>query len=73
MTTTVKAIYESGTLRLSGPLPLPDKAEVTVTIETDAAAGGDLERAAWLKVSEEALTDAWSNSDDDVFNELLQK
>lgn len=73
MTTTVKAIYESGTLRLPGPLPLPDKAEVTVTIQTDAAADADVERAAWLKVSEEGLSDTWSNSDDDVFNELLQK
>ena len=34
---------------------------------------GDTEREAWLKLSEESLTKAWDNPDDDVFNELLAK
>jgi predicted DNA-binding antitoxin AbrB/MazE fold protein len=73
MTTTVKAIYENGTLRLPGPLPLPERAEVTVTIQTDVEAATDGERTTWLKVSEDALTKAWENpADDDVFNELRQ-
>jgi predicted DNA-binding antitoxin AbrB/MazE fold protein len=73
MTTTVKAIYENGTLRLPGPLPLPEKTEVTVTIQSEGQAAADTERAAWLKVSEDALTNTWGNSDDDVFNELLKE
>ena len=71
MTTTVKAVYENGMLRLPGPLPLPEKAQVMVTIQSDAATT-DGERAAWLKVSEDALTETWGSSDDEVFNDLLQ-
>jgi len=70
MTTTVEAIYENGALKLSGPLPLPDQTHVLVTIRTGPRPG-DPERAAWLKLSEESLTKAWDNPDDDVFNELL--
>jgi len=48
-------------------LPLPDKAQVLVTVESDT------ERAAWLRVSEQALTETWDNHPDDVFNDLLKK
>ncbi|MGA2555584.1 MAG: antitoxin AF2212-like protein [Verrucomicrobiota bacterium] len=65
MTTTVEAIYEHGKLLLPAPLSLPEKSRVRVTIESD------LEREAWLKLSEENLLKTWSNPDDDVFNELL--
>jgi len=71
MTTTVEAIYENGMLKLPAPLPLPEKAHVTVTIQSDTAS--DKERGAWLKLSEDALTKSWDNPDDDVFNELLKK
>ena len=71
MTTTVEAIYENGMLKLSSPLPLREKAQVVVTVQTKPLSGEDHEREAWLKYSEEALTRAWDNSDDDVFNELL--
>ncbi len=67
MTTTLEAIYENGKLLLPRPLSLPDKSHVRVTIETD------LDREAWLKLSEEALTKVWDNDADDVFNELLTK
>jgi predicted DNA-binding antitoxin AbrB/MazE fold protein len=67
MATTVEAIYENGKLLLQQPLPLPEHAHVRVTIETD------VEREAWLKLSEESLTKTWDNADDDVFNELLSK
>ena len=67
MSTTIEAVYDDGKLILREPLPLPQKTRVLVTVETDP------ERAAWLRVSEEALSQAWSNSDDDVFNELLTK
>ena len=67
MTTTVDAIYENGKLVLQQPLPLPEHAHVRVTIESD------LERAAWLKLSEESLTQIWDNDADDIFNELLEK
>jgi len=49
MTTTVDAIYEDGKLVLQQPLPLPEHARVRVTIDSE------LEREAWLKLSEEAL------------------
>ncbi len=67
MTTTVEALYEDGKLILRQPLPLPDKAQVLVTVESDT------ERAAWLRVSEQALTEMWDNHPDDVFNDLLKK
>ena len=68
MTTTVEGIYENGKILLPRLLPLPEKSQVRVTIEA-----GDTEREAWLKLSEESLTQAWNNPDDDVFNELLSK
>ena len=67
MTTIVDAIYEDGKLVLQQPLPLPEHARVRVTVESD------LERDAWLRLSEESLTKAWDNSADDIFNELLEK
>lgn len=73
MTTTVEAVYENGTLKLQGVLPLPDQTHVLVTIQSDLASGFDPERAAWLRVSEESLRKAWDNPDDEIFNELLQK
>jgi predicted DNA-binding antitoxin AbrB/MazE fold protein len=68
MTTTVDAIYENGTLVLNRPLPLPEKSHVRVTVESP-----DVEREAWLKLSEDSLAKVWNNDADDVFNELLQK
>jgi predicted DNA-binding antitoxin AbrB/MazE fold protein len=73
MTTTVEATYENGTLKLSGPLPLEEKAQVVVTIQSKADLTETDERAAWLKKSEEILTKAWDNPADDVFNELLDR
>jgi hypothetical protein len=52
---------------------LPEKSHVKVTIESGTAGGEDLERTAWLKLSEEALTTVWANPDDDIFNELLKR
>lgn len=69
MTTTVEAIYEGGKLILPQALPLPEKAHVIVTIETEK----DSERVAWSKVSEQSLMKAWDNTDDDIFNDLLSK
>jgi predicted DNA-binding antitoxin AbrB/MazE fold protein len=68
MKTTVEAIYEHGKLVLPQPLSLPEKSRVRVIIES-----GDLERKAWLKLSEISLMKTWGNVDDDVFNELLTK
>ena len=73
MTTTMEAIYENGTLKLPRPLPLEEKAQVVVTIQTEADGDGAKERQAWLKRSEEVLTKAWDNRADDVFNELPLK
>ena len=73
MTTRLDAVYENGMLRLPAPLPLPENAHVWVTIHTDLQEYPEPERGAWLKLSEDALTRTWDNSDDDVFNELLAK
>lgn len=67
MIKTVDAIYEDGKLLLEQPLPLPEHAHVRVTIDSD------MEREAWLKLSEESLKKVWNNSADDIFNYLLQK
>ena len=69
MIRTIDAIYENGVLKLPAPLALPEKAHVTVTIQTQPI---DSERELWLRVSEDKLAKAWEDSDD-VFNELLQK
>ncbi len=73
MTTTVEAIYENGMLKLPRPLPLEEKAQVLVTIQSKADSDEVNERAAWLKKSEETLMKAWDSPGDDVFNELLDK
>ena len=73
MTTTVEAIYENGTLKLAGPLPLPEKTHVQVTIRTGIEISQDMDRAVWLELSAERLTKKWDNPDDVVFNELLKK
>jgi predicted DNA-binding antitoxin AbrB/MazE fold protein len=67
MTTTLEAIYENGKILLPCPLALPEKSPVRVTIESD------VEREAWLKLSEGSLAKVWDNDADDVYNELLQK
>ena len=67
MITTVDAIYEDGKLVLQRPLPLAEHARVRLTIDSD------LEREAWLKLSEESLKKVWNNSADDIFNDLLEK
>jgi predicted DNA-binding antitoxin AbrB/MazE fold protein len=51
MSITIDAIYENGVLRLKGPIPLPERAPVRVTIEAHSAIGanGDAQdAAAWL-------------------------
>jgi predicted DNA-binding antitoxin AbrB/MazE fold protein len=73
MTQTLAAIYENGVLRLSAPLPLPDKSHVTVTVESELMVAEDAERDLWLKASEESLAKTWGNTADDVFNELLPR
>lgn len=70
MSTTIEAIYEDGLLRLANPLPLPNHARVTVTVQTQET---DTERHEWLKISEVALTKTWDNPAADIFNALLQK
>lgn len=70
MSTTLEAVYEDGLLRLATPLPLPNHARVTVTVEIPEA---DTERQAWLNESQAALGKTWDNPADDVFNALLQK
>jgi predicted DNA-binding antitoxin AbrB/MazE fold protein len=71
VTTTVEAIYENGMLKLPQALDLPEKSSVLVTIQTQPTT--DSERAAWLHLSREALLKTWDNSDDDRFNELLDR
>jgi len=40
MTTNLKAIYENGVLRLEEPLPLPEGAEVDVTVSLNETENG---------------------------------
>jgi hypothetical protein len=53
MTTTVRAIYDGGVLKLRRLLPLPAHSEVTVTVEMPAGAGDGLAPAvvAWPDIS----------------------
>ena len=70
MSTMLEAVYEDGLLRLAGPLPLPNHARVTVTVQTLPT---EAEPLAWLKLSETALVKTWEDPADDAFNSLLQK
>ena len=70
MSTTLEAVYENGLLRLANPLPLPNHARVTVTVQT---LDEDAEQMGWLNESEAALAKTWDNPADDVFNALLKK
>jgi hypothetical protein len=72
MTTTVEAYYHDGKLILPQPLPLPDNTRVRIVIDTNNLAP-DVDRTAWLKLSEQSLTAAWNNPEDDAFDELLSK
>jgi hypothetical protein len=72
MTTKMDAVYEGGKLVLPTPLPLPDKTRVIVTIESRTQSS-DIEREAWLTLSEQSLLSTWNNPADDIFNELLSK
>jgi len=58
-------------LKLQHPLPLPDHAAVTVTVESEGQPASDSDRAEWLELSKRHLTQVWDNPADDVFNELL--
>ena len=70
MTTTLEAVYEEGVLKLSNPLPLPNNVKVVVTVSIrDDSLGGS---AGWRDLSKASLEKTWDNSDDEVFNELLQ-
>lgn len=44
MTTNLKAIYENGVLRLQEPLPLPEGAEVEVTVTASEDTGEHLQK-----------------------------
>jgi len=70
---TLDATYEKGVLKLSHPLPLKDKAEVVVTVQSKIDASDENERKTWLQLSEENLTRTWDNTADDVFNELRDR
>ena len=58
MTTNLKAIYENGVLRLQEPLPLPEGAQVEVTVTTSEEDNGEL--------SQKTNGQAW-----DVLTQLL--
>src|ERR1035437_4959279 len=65
--------HRDGTLELPARLPLPEKAHARAAMESGAIGRENVERSAWLKLSEEALTTTWDNPGDDVFNELLKR
>lgn len=68
-----EAVYENGTLKLSEPLPLAERAQVYVTVEDSPKGMNDEERERWLRKSEDSLTQIWDNPDDDVYNDLLKR
>lgn len=54
MTTNLKAIYEQGVLKLKEPLPLPEGAQVDVTVTSNEES--DAERLEMAEPSWDALT-----------------
>src|SRR3954468_2445682 len=56
------AIYEDGVLRLITPVNLPERAEVTGTLESTLAASTEIERAA-LQRQQEALNAMFAEVD----------
>lgn len=49
MTVQAEATYENGMLRLSAPLPLPEHARVTLTIQSAGEAAPTPEPSDWVK------------------------
>jgi hypothetical protein len=60
-------IVRAGKIEPESPAILPEGAHVLVTVIPDEDA------TFWQRVSEESLRSVWSNSEDDVYGELLQR
>lgn len=68
MPTTVWAVVRDGKIEIDEALVLPEGTKVLVTVLTD-----DTEQMFWLKASETSLEKIWTNPQDDVYAELLQR
>jgi hypothetical protein len=66
MLNTVKAVVREGKIELLEEINLPEGAEVLVTILSD-------EEQFWIGASESSLSTIWNNTEDNVYEQLLQK
>jgi hypothetical protein len=64
---TIRGIIHAGKVEFVEPVEIPEGTEVLVTLPDD----GD--KQFWLKASERSLDVIWDNSEDDVYEQLLQK
>jgi hypothetical protein len=66
MMRTVWAVVHNGQIELLDPLTLPEGAKVLVTVM------GSAEQEFWQHASKQSLAAIWSNTEDDVYADLLQ-
>ena len=64
---TVRGIVHAGRIEFLEPFEVPEGTEVLVAVPP-----GD-ENEFWLKASEGSLDAIWNNSEDDVYEQLLEK
>lgn len=65
MLNTIRAVVREGKIELLEDIEIPEGTEVLVTplVETEF----------WLKASESSLNSVWDNSEDDVYDTLLEE
>lgn len=72
MITTVEAIYENGVLKLSNPLPLPEKTPVLVSVRSVAEkenAHIDTEAFGMVLRDHSAFLNSYAPSDEGLYND----
>ena len=67
MLSTHWGVVQLGKIRLFDKIKIPEGAKVLVTIIPDE------EQQFWLNASESAIYDIWNNTEDDIYEQLLEK
>ena len=67
MITTVKSKYKQGKVLLDDSLDIPENCVIYVSYLSNS------KDSFYLKASEQALSNIWDNSEDDIYEQLLQK
>ena len=67
MLSTHWGVVQQGKIQLFDKIKFPEGAKVLVTIIPDE------EQQFWLNASESSIDDIWNNTEDDIYEQLLEK